>query len=97
MMNLYNVQKFLNVIALAPGSLGGRVKEKAAELIVQFQEPIIMVAALAAIIRIGYPFIWGDEQDQRTAKKRVPWIILGMAIVSGAVYWANYVHDFVAF
>ena len=53
--------------------------------------------ALAAAIRVGYPLIFGDEQDQRAAKKRIIPMLIGVAIVVGALTWANYAKSFMEF
>ena len=96
----------LRNIMYAPGMLslamldvqpGEKVRNWVANAINQLQIPLVVILAAFAIIRIGYPLITGDEQDQRAAKKRIFPMILGAAVVAGALYWAQYVQNFVEF
>lgn len=82
---------------LVYGSPGERVRDWASNVITELQIPLVVIAALFVIIRVGYPLIAGDEQDQRAAKKRIFPIVVGIAVIAGAIYWANWVKDFVAF
>ena len=84
-------------VILADPSIGQRFSDKVSSFIVEWQVALIAVTALAIIIRVRYPLIWGDEQDVRQVKKRVPWIVLGAAAVGGAIYWANQIVSFVEF
>ena len=83
--------------AFAADSPGERVRDWVSKVITELEIPLVVIAALFLIIRVGYPLLTGDEQDHRTVKKRIFPIILGIAVIGGAIYWANWIKEFVAF